>query len=176
MKNEISCRPLSCEEKGRGKKLPQERLKQLQDFSAAWVLRGGKQYDCAKFLGGSRSQVSRWCQDGMRHLSPSLRGKLLKTRNKTMSQMIWSRIEISSPDECWPWIGFVKPNGYGSLNFKGHTVNAHRAVYELLVEPINPGFVIDHICSNKRCVNPRHLQQITQSLNIAIEAGRKAAS
>lgn len=62
---------------------------------------------------------------------------------------------------CWHWKGYRNDKGYGRLN---HTL-AHRLVYELLRGPIPPGLTLDHLCRNKSCVNPDHLEPVTSVVN-----------
>lgn len=67
---------------------------------------------------------------------------------------------------CWNWTGVVK-SGYGLFRTpSGAVVMAHRASYEHYVAPIPRDHNIDHLCSNSVCVNPRHLEPVTQSENI----------
>ena len=72
------------------------------------------------------------------------------------------RINDSS---CWEWIGGCA-NGYGSFFFNGRHIKAHRFAYELFVGEIPPHLEIDHLCRNRRCVNPTHLEPVTRSENI----------
>lgn len=67
---------------------------------------------------------------------------------------------------CWAWIGSRATGGYGSIWRDGRNVHAHRAVYELLVGPIPDGLHIDHLCRNRNCVNPDHLEPVTLVENI----------
>ena len=71
-------------------------------------------------------------------------------------------------DGCWEWTASKQPRGYGQVSSgKGRsTVLAHRAVYELLVGPIPEGLVLDHLCRNTSCVNPAHVQPVTQKVNV----------
>lgn len=69
-------------------------------------------------------------------------------------------------DECWVWTGALKPNGYGRFQHGGRTTQAHRWSYELFVGEIPEGAVIDHLCSNRGCCNPAHLEAVTQIVNI----------
>ncbi len=69
------------------------------------------------------------------------------------------RVENS---ECWAWSGFVAPNGYAQLGQRG----AHRVAYELLVGPIPHGLQIDHLCRNRGCVNPQHMEPVTIKTNV----------
>ena len=66
---------------------------------------------------------------------------------------------------CWLWIGAVSVNGYGKLKVNRRTKLAHRVVYEDLVGPIPAGLTLDHLCRNRQCVNPRHLEPVTLRIN-----------
>lgn len=73
---------------------------------------------------------------------------------------------IDKTEGCWLWLGTITPNGYGIYHYKGTRQSAHRAVYETKVGPIPEGFVIDHLCRNRACVNPDHLEPVTQKTNV----------
>lgn len=77
------------------------------------------------------------------------------------------------PDEagCWIWFGTINQSGYGVVQIGSRSNNtirkhpAHRVSYELLVGPIPEDKVLDHLCQVKLCVNPSHLEVVTQSTN-----------
>jgi hypothetical protein len=66
--------------------------------------------------------------------------------------------------DCWTFRGALR-NGYGALGIDGRTVYAHRYAYERLVGPIPDGLVIDHLCRNRACCNPAHLEPVRQQIN-----------
>lgn len=70
---------------------------------------------------------------------------------------------IVQSDNCWLWTGAVSVQGYGI--FMSNQM-AHRYSYELFRETIPEGLVIDHLCRNKKCVNPDHLEPVTNKINI----------
>jgi hypothetical protein len=68
---------------------------------------------------------------------------------------------------CWIWQLALKENGYGSVGGPGQRMlYAHRVYYEEANGPIPDGLVIDHLCRQSACVNPDHLEAVTQSENV----------
>jgi hypothetical protein len=71
-------------------------------------------------------------------------------------------------DECWPWLGrALNEGGYGSL-YIGHyrQVVAHKVAWVVAGNALDGSLVLDHLCRNRRCVNPRHLEQVANKVNI----------
>lgn len=67
---------------------------------------------------------------------------------------------------CWIWTGAVTSAGYGTLRVDGRLTLAHRHSYELHIGPIPDRHTIDHLCRQTRCVNPAHLDAVTQRVNV----------
>lgn len=70
---------------------------------------------------------------------------------------------------CWEWQGNITPNGYGAwYGLKGPYEErlAHRISYRAFTGPIPAGLQIDHLCRNRCCVNPAHLEAVTRKVNI----------
>ena len=65
---------------------------------------------------------------------------------------------------CWLFTA-TRRKGYGQFQYDGRLQGAHRAAYQLLVGPIPDGLVLDHLCRNPSCVNPAHLEPVTQREN-----------
>lgn len=66
---------------------------------------------------------------------------------------------------CWEWVGVRHKFGYGQL-WDGRRLGcAHRIAYELFVGPIPAGLQIDHLCRNRCCINPAHLEAVTPMEN-----------
>lgn len=83
------------------------------------------------------------------------------------------RIECSS-DGCWRWTRGKLANGYAEFQAEGRTVLAHRWAYAHFVGAIPAGLFIDHLCRVRDCVNPLHLEAVTNKENILRGTGFSA--
>lgn len=76
----------------------------------------------------------------------------------------WSYVDVRAPADCWPWtMGTM--NGYGRYVVDRRTVQTHRIAWESVNGPIPDGLVIDHLCRNRLCQNPAHMEPVPPAEN-----------
>lgn len=76
----------------------------------------------------------------------------------------WGKVEKTAG--CWFWTAYVDRNGYGQFGSSEGKVGAHRFAYTLVRGAIPDGLVLDHLCRTPSCVNPDHLEPVTQHVNV----------
>lgn len=80
----------------------------------------------------------------------------------------WMMARVKMAGDCWEWTSGKNSKGYGRVHATKleRGAMAHRVMYELVRGPIPEGLTLDHLCRNRACVNPDHLEAVTNRLNI----------
>lgn len=114
--------------------------------------------------GWCRSHYERWVKYGDPLGQP-------KPQYPPLAERVAARIDPNGPvlDEalgrCWNWVGDVNHSGYAVYKTTGRGSGAYRFVYEMHVGPVPDGLELDHLCRNRLCVNPAHLEPVTHQEN-----------
>lgn len=102
-----------------------------------------------------------------------------RTEPSTPAERFWTRVNLLHPTGCWPWLGNLNDQGYGTFSANKRKIRAHRFAFEQIVGPITDGLVLDHMCHNadlrckggptcwhRRCVNPAHMESTSSITNV----------
>ena len=86
--------------------------------------------------------------------------------NREQEVKMKMRWDIDPITLCWNWRLWINPqNGYGIAAFKKKRTSAHRAIFLELIGDIPSRMQLDHLCQNRRCVNPAHLEIVSAAEN-----------
>lgn len=82
------------------------------------------------------------------------------------------RYEVNPASGCWEWL-LKKDRGYGRVRVGNSAMQAHRFFYEIRFGRVPQGMTLDHLCRNRSCVNPEHLEPVTAQENVQRGASAK---
>ena len=101
-----------------------------------------------------------------KHYQRARSAGLPNKRIPSAEERFWQKVD-KTPG-CWLWTACVTGLGYGQFRVThgAPTVYAHRWAYEAMVGPIPDELVLDHLCRTPSCVNPSHLEPVTQRINV----------
>lgn len=106
-------------------------------------------------------------------------GRLYKTgsveyRPPTPTDLLQAKYVTDAAAGCWMWTAYINPDGYGMFKHRGAMRLAHGASYELHIGPVPDGLELDHLCRNRACVNPDHLEPVPHKVNV--QRAKKSSS
>lgn len=114
--------------------------------------------------GGARG----WCK--LHYYRWNRNGDPLATKRPeldlSIDERFWSRL-MESESGCWEWQEYVDEKGYGRFWDGARTIRAHQYAFAALVGDVPDGLELDHLCKNRRCANPYHLDPVTHEVNMA---------
>lgn len=97
------------------------------------------------------------------------------TRSDAVEKLpAWMIKRITFSSGCWIWHGAITRDGYGYISFDGKRSNAHRVIYLLLCGRIPKDLTCDHLCRNRACVRPDHVELVTAGENVLRGEGPSA--
>lgn len=77
-------------------------------------------------------------------------------------------VQGQEPTLCWVWAGAIRSQaGYGTMWWNKRRWLVHRLAWTAWKGPLAPGLELDHLCANRKCCNPDHLEPVTHQINIA---------
>lgn len=124
------------------------------------VVDGYTNKEIADKFGFSREAIDRRWPKSQRELEPDRETALHCCPAARHIRILLNKSHVT-PSGCWQWDQYTDLDGYGTLKHGAGTIRAHRWSYEALIGPIPTGLVIDHLCRNRGCVNPEHLEPVT---------------
>ncbi len=113
--------------------------------------------DCPKPVkarGYCVQHYTRWLRHGLTSIN-------LRNRGIPTAERFWMKVDKRGINECWPWLAHTTSNGYGRFKLNNRLILAHRMAYEMYKGPIPESLTLDHLCRNRICVNPAHLEPVT---------------
>jgi hypothetical protein len=95
-----------------------------------------------------------------------LKGEPIEFSPGQIVRLFWAKVNRAGQGGCWEWTGKTIPNGYGQIAIAKRHLYSHRVSFEIHNGQIPSGLHIDHLCRNRACCNPAHLEAVACSENL----------
>jgi hypothetical protein len=92
--------------------------------------------------------------------------RFVNGHQRRLTAPAWIEEDRGYETPCWVWQRAMYDSGYGAMAFQGRMHNAHRGVYLRFIGPIPDDLQLDHLCRVRACVNPDHMEPVTNAVNI----------
>jgi len=115
----------------------------------------------------SLSRCNGWCAMHYKRWLSTGNPNLIKVEHslEAIKKRFWDKVQKT--EQCWIWIGALDAGGYGAVTIDNRRLRAHRVSFEWEQGTIHDGLVVDHLCRNRACVNPTHMEVVTPKINTA---------
>jgi hypothetical protein len=106
---------------------------------------------------------AKFCSQACKSSAQVGQGKPRGTEEERIAKF-WRKVQKT--EGCWLWTKNRCKQGYGQVFWAGRQAKAHRVAYELTKGPVPAGLELDHLCRNRACVRPDHLDPVTHRVNV----------
>ena len=149
-----------------------KKYKDKEILSRLYVEEKKSTYKVGRILGCSQPTILYWLKKHdirTRAMSESKIGNSYAKRSLT--ERFLEKVNVGGEDECWEWVANCFQDGYGAIGVDGKLKGAHVVSWELYHNrKASRRCVIHHMCGNKKCCNPNHLQEISNSEHKSMHA------
>jgi len=134
--------------------------------------------EIAKILGCSNVTIFNWLKRYNIKIRTKSKAKIgNKCAFRPLEERFWERVDKNGSNDCWVWMAGCFSNGYGQIESNKKNRRVHVVSFELFYKrKVKDGYILHHICNNKKCCNPAHLQEMTIAEHLSLHHKGKIGS